>query len=230
MPRKLHRQDSGAQEVHEVSLGGGVGTAMYGENTVLRVDQIKEKVPTPPFVYILTFFSAIGGFLFGYDTGVISGAMISLRERFLLNSVWQEMIVSVTIAGAALFAIVGGILNDKIGRKLVIIIASLVFTAGSLCLGFASDKFMLLTGRIIVGAGIGESYILGNLGPHSHCTRAFPLALPLGKWNGYGMHLPVAASVAVNGAIKINVILSKHCHWRKITTLVVTLLLSVNRP
>ncbi len=65
MPRKLNRQDSGAQEVHEVSLGGGVGTAMYGENTVLRVDQIQDKVPTPPFVYILTFFSAIGGFLFG---------------------------------------------------------------------------------------------------------------------------------------------------------------------
>ncbi len=57
------------------------------------------QVPTPPFVYILTFFSAIGGFLFGYDTGVISGAMISLRERFMLNSVWQEMVVSVTIAG-----------------------------------------------------------------------------------------------------------------------------------
>ena len=163
MPRKLNRQDSGAQEVHEVSLGGGVGTAMYGENTVLRVDQIKDKVPTPPFVYILTFFSAIGGFLFGYDTGVISGAMISLRERFLLNSVWQEMIVSVTIGGAALFAIVGGILNDKIGRKLVIIIASLVFTAGSLCLGFASDKFMLLTGRIVVGAGIGELCAFDNL-------------------------------------------------------------------
>ena len=45
---------------------------MYGENTVLRVDQIQDKVPTPPFVYILTFFSAIGGFLFGWVFGSVS--------------------------------------------------------------------------------------------------------------------------------------------------------------
>ncbi len=90
MPRgdRLVRQQSRDQEVNEVC---------YGENTVLRVDQLPERIPTPPFVYILTLFSAIGGFLFGYDTGVISGAMISLRERFMLNSIWQEMIVSTTI-------------------------------------------------------------------------------------------------------------------------------------
>ncbi len=85
---RLVRQQSRDQEVNEVC---------YGENTVLRVDQLPERIPTPPFVYILTLFSAIGGFLFGYDTGVISGAMISLRERFMLNSIWQEMIVSTTI-------------------------------------------------------------------------------------------------------------------------------------
>ena len=65
--------------------------------------------------------------------------------------------------GAAVFALIGGILNDRIGRKLVIIIASLIFMAGSLVLAFASDKFMLLSGRIVVGAGIGKCTLNINL-------------------------------------------------------------------
>ena len=68
----------------------------------------KKEENIPPFVYTLTFLSAIGGFLFGYDTGVVSGAMILLKDDFRLNSLWQELVVSVTIAAAALFAMVGG--------------------------------------------------------------------------------------------------------------------------
>ena len=127
-----------------------------GEGTALKLDQLKSKVKTPKFVYVLTFLSAIGGFLFGYDTGVISGAMILLRDEFLLNSVWQEAIVSVTVGTAAVLALVGGFLNNKIGRKPVIILASLVFIVGSIFLALASDRYMLLIGRIIVGAGIGK--------------------------------------------------------------------------
>lgn len=144
--------------IQEDGDGESLGTnPSYSEGTNLRIDQLQTKPRTPLFVYVLTFFSAIGGFLFGYDTGVISGAMILLRDKFLLNSVWQELIVSVTIGAAALFALCGGFLNDRIGRKLVIIIASLIFTAGALFLAFATDKYLLLVGRIIVGAGIGES-------------------------------------------------------------------------
>ena len=129
----------------------------YSENTSLRIDQLRSKSATPKFVYVLTFFSAIGGFLFGYDTGVISGAMILLRDHFVLSSVWQELIVSVTIGAAAIFTLLGGVLNDRVGRKPVILVASLIFTAGALCLAFATDRYLLLVGRIIVGAGIGES-------------------------------------------------------------------------
>jgi len=128
----------------------------YTENTTLKVDQIPERTRTPAFVYTLTFSSAIGGFLFGYDTGVISGAMILLRDVFVLNSVWQELVVSVTIGAAAVFAIFGGFLNNVFGRKPVILIASVIFTAGSICMGIANNKELLLLGRLIVGAGIGR--------------------------------------------------------------------------
>lgn len=128
------------------------------EQTHLRLDEAGHNpTPTPLFVYLLTGLSALGGFLFGYDTGVISGAMILLRETFPLSSVWQELIVGVTIAAAAVFALVGGFFNDRTGRKPVILLASLVFTAGALCMALASNRSLLLLGRIIVGAGIGKN-------------------------------------------------------------------------
>lgn len=109
------------------------------------------------YLYLLTVIAAIGGFLFGYDTGVISGAMILLKEQFGLDNTWQELIVSVTVGFAAIFAIIGSPLNNWLGRKGVILISSLVFTTGSLLLGFANTKSTLLTGRAVVGAAIGMS-------------------------------------------------------------------------
>ena len=110
----------------------------------------------PCSVILLTFLSAIGGFLFGYDTGVISGAMILLREEFHLDHVWQELVVSVTIGAAAFFAIVGGFLNDRVGRKPTILLASIIFSCGAVLLGCALNREMLLIGRIILGVGIGK--------------------------------------------------------------------------
>lgn len=127
------------------------------ERLDLKLDSLQPRKETPWFVYGLTFLSALGGFLFGYDTGVVSGAMILLRNTFVLSSVWQELIVSVTIAAAAVFAAVGGSMNDRLGRRPVIMLASVVFTVGAVCMGAARDKYVLLAGRIVVGAGIGEN-------------------------------------------------------------------------
>lgn len=113
------------------------------------------KVPVTRLLICTTVLSAVGGFLFGYDTGVVSGAMIQLRSHFQLNYLWQELVVSVTIAGAWAFAIVAGMATDAFGRKPVILVASFVFTVGAVLMGVAFNKGMLLGGRLIVGAGIG---------------------------------------------------------------------------
>ncbi|XP_033126179.1 proton myo-inositol cotransporter-like isoform X2 [Anneissia japonica] len=107
------------------------------------------------YVAVLACVAGLGGFLFGYDTGVVSGAMILLKDDFELSILWQELIVSVTIGAAAISALIGGVLNDRFGRRPVIITSSIVFSCGSLVLGFAQDKQTLLIGRIIVGVGIG---------------------------------------------------------------------------
>ena len=119
-------------------------------------DKVKETTPT--FLYLLTFLSAIGGFLFGYDTGVVSGAMILLRDDFDLSPFLQETFVSITIASAAVFALAGGCINSRVGRKPTILLGSVVFTVGALVLAAAYNIAMLLAGRCILGIGIGAYF------------------------------------------------------------------------
>ena len=108
------------------------------------------------FLCTLTFFSALGGFLFGYDTGVVSGAMLKVRDDFHLSPVYEELIVSMTIAGAALAALAAGPLSDVFGRKPVLLLASFVFTVGAVVMSAAPSPLVLLIGRFIVGGGGGS--------------------------------------------------------------------------
>lgn len=112
---------------------------------------------TPGFVYVLAVFSALGGFLFGYDTGVISGAMLLLKRELDLSALWQEVLISSTVAAAALSALLGGFLNGLFGRRVCILLASFFFTVGGIVLSTAPGKEVLLTGRLIVGVGLGKT-------------------------------------------------------------------------
>lgn len=109
----------------------------------------------PFFVYTVSLLSAIGGFLFGYDTGIVSGAMVLIKKQLHLSDFWQELIVSITIGMAWVFSCLAGYFTDKFGRRPVILVASAIFTAGSVVMAFALEKWTLLIGRGIVGAGIG---------------------------------------------------------------------------
>lgn len=111
---------------------------------------------TSSFVYVLAFFSALGGFLFGYDTGVVSGAMLPLKKEMNLNNLWQELLVSSTVGAAAVSSLSGGCLNGWLGRRICILIASFIFSIGGVILGLAPNKEVLLVGRVTVGLGIGE--------------------------------------------------------------------------
>jgi MFS family permease len=89
------------------------------------------------FVYFAGAFAALGGLLFGYDTGVISGAVIFIKKDFLLATFPQELVVSVVLAGAATGALTGGRLADRFGRRRTLLATSLVFIAGAVVCALA---------------------------------------------------------------------------------------------
>ena len=126
------------------------------QQALMQTSHLESKQKTPFYVYFLTVFAAIGGFLFGYDTGVISGAMILIKQEFELSSFWQELIVSVTIGAAILGALLGGFLNQRLGRKPLLVASAIVFTVGAVVMGVAYSREILLIGRITVGFGIGN--------------------------------------------------------------------------
>ena len=123
------------------------------EQEALIKRSMKEKAPL--YVYFLTAFAAIGGFLFGYDTGVVSGAMILIKQEFHLSNFWQELIVSATIGTAIIGALLGGFLNQWFGRRPMLIASATVFTIGAVLMGVAQSRELLLFGRLTVGFGIG---------------------------------------------------------------------------
>ncbi|KAJ8663470.1 hypothetical protein O0I10_000711 [Lichtheimia ornata] len=112
------------------------------------------------FTYMLVFCVAIGGFLFGYDTGVISGALQPMQEVFHMSTVRQEVVVSGTTIGAIVGGAAAGVLSDRFGRKPLIIFSDLVFIAGALLQALAKSYAVLLLGRLVVGIGVGMASML----------------------------------------------------------------------
>ena len=107
------------------------------------------------FVYIAAAIAALGGLLFGYDTGVISGALIFVQKSFALSTFHQELVVSVVLVGAAVGSLGGGNLADHIGRKTNLLITSVIFILGAIICAAAGSEITLIVGRTIVGLGIG---------------------------------------------------------------------------
>lgn len=114
------------------------------------------------YVLGLTVIAGIGGFLFGYDTGVVSGALLYIRDEFEevdRSSVLQETIVSMALLGAMIGAAAGGWINDLYGRKSATLIADVIFALGSFVMAAAPDPYVLIFGRFLVGLGVGVSSV-----------------------------------------------------------------------
>ena len=116
------------------------------------------KARTTKLIYALSGFSVISGFLFGYDMGAIAGALLTGLDN--LSSTQKELLFTISFATAALGALGGGLLNEKMGRKRTIMIASAIFGMGVVIMAGAPSASwgwsIVLIGRLIVGIGIGK--------------------------------------------------------------------------
>ena len=113
--------------------------------------------------YFVAGVAALGGLLFGYDTGVISGALLFIRQQLALSPTMQGLVVAIVLAGAAVGAAMAGSLSDKFGRRRVILGAALLFIVGAVLSALAASLIALLAGRLIVGLAIGIASMLTPL-------------------------------------------------------------------
>jgi sugar porter (SP) family MFS transporter len=98
---------------------------------------------------------ALGSFLFGYDTGVVSGALLFLREDLHLDDFQQGSVVSVLLLGAIAGALTIGRVSERFGRKRTLGIVGLTFSVGIVIVAAANSYGVMLIGRLIMGLGVG---------------------------------------------------------------------------
>jgi SP family galactose:H+ symporter-like MFS transporter len=115
----------------------------------------KAKSEVNGFVYFAVGVAALGGLLFGYDTGVISGAILFITKQFSLSSTMEEIVVSAVLVGAVVGATIGGALTGRFGRRKMIIIAGIIFTVSALGTALAPTVGWLISARVVSGIGIG---------------------------------------------------------------------------
>jgi sugar porter (SP) family MFS transporter len=115
----------------------------------------KAKSEVNGFVYFAVGVAALGGLLFGYDTGVISGAILFITKQFSLSATMEEIVVSSVLVGAVAGATLGGALTGRLGRRIIIILAGIIFTASALGTALAPTVGWLIAARVVSGIGIG---------------------------------------------------------------------------
>src|SRR5213592_3939520 len=157
---------------------------MANENAALSNAQLR----TGRFVYVAAVFAALGGLLFGYDTGVISGALIFIKREFGLATAAEEIVVSGVLLGATIGAIVGGKAADLFGRRRVLLVTAAIFAIGALASAAAPSPAILIASRIVLGLAIGLAstnvpvYLSEVAPPHARgwVVSLFQLAVTVG--------------------------------------------------
>jgi hypothetical protein len=113
-----------------------------------------------PYVYVVAGLSALGGLLFGYDTGVISGAMLFIQDDFQLTPFLQGFVVSSLLVGAMVGALGCGPLTDRFGRRPVILLAAVIFAMGAVAAALAPSAAFLVGARIVLGLAVGLASVI----------------------------------------------------------------------
>jgi major inositol transporter-like SP family MFS transporter len=108
----------------------------------------------------LTITSTLGGLLFGYDTGVISGALLYMKDALSMNAVEEALVVSALLfPGAAGGALLGGRLSDWLGRRGSLLVCAALFFVGALACALAPTVTLMVIARIILGLGVGAAAV-----------------------------------------------------------------------
>ncbi|KAI8499149.1 hypothetical protein Bbelb_229130 [Branchiostoma belcheri] len=195
------------------------GEAIEMEELQDRQDNRTYDGITTGYVILASVMAALGGVLFGYDIGIVSGALLQLREELQLGCFQQEMVVSSMLMGAVIGSLTGGFIVDRFGRRSAIIVNAGVFVCGAMTLALAQSYAVLValcskntvlqsealrkaskrkqvTGRLVVGfavslSAIAECIYISEIAPSS--KRGMLVSL-----NELGITLGILVAYLVN--------------------------------
>jgi sugar porter (SP) family MFS transporter len=157
-------------------------------------------------LWIIAAIAGTGGVLFGYDMGVISGALLYIKEDFDLGTVGSAFVVSSVVAGAVVGALLTGWLASRMSRKGIIVLSAAVFVVGAGGAAAAGSVGLLVAARFVLGLGVGLSSTMiplyvSEIAPAR--TRGSMVAV---------FQLAITAGILL--AYLVNAILHSHTEWR----------------
>lgn len=127
--------------------------------SVSNLTSAEDDAPPAKF-WLVAAIASLGGLLFGYDTGIIAGALLFIRDDFALGELMEGLVAGAVLIGAIGGVAVGGTLADRFGRRPMIFACAVLFVVASAICGLAPDAAMLIAGRVVVGMAVGVASMI----------------------------------------------------------------------
>ncbi len=164
------------------------------------------------YIVWLSAVASLGGFLFGYDTAVISGTVDQVSRQFNLDDITKGWYVGCALAGSIAGVMIAGSLSDRFGRKSVLIISAVLFSLSGIGCMVAADQVQLVIARILGGVGIGVASVISPLyiaeislpGFRGRLVSMYQLAITVGFLGAYLANwglLKYSESLLAGGAV-----------------------------
>lgn len=125
---------------------------------MVSTNNITQQQSSSPFIVVaIAMIAALGGLLFGYDTGVIGVALLGLGKQFALDNTIKQLVTGAIIFGALFGSLGTGPLSDRLGRRKMVVAVALLFALGSVCSALSANVEALILSRFILGLSAGSS-------------------------------------------------------------------------
>lgn len=157
------------------------------------IDEVLKGTSVNGYALACALIASVISIIFGYDTGVMSGAMIFIKEELKTNDHQLEILAGILNLCALAGSLVAGRTSDYIGRRYTVVLSAVIFLLGAVLMGYAPNFAVLMTGRCTAGIGVGFALMIGPVYSaeiSSPSTRGFLTSLPelcisLGILSGY---------------------------------------------
>lgn len=135
---------------------------IISERNVSGTDTSKHRFNTG-YILGISFISALGGYLFGFDFAVISGALPFLQKQFSLDAYWEGFATGSLALGAIIGCLIAGSVSDKYGRKPGLLVAAAIFAVSSLAMAVSPSRDLFIGARFCAGIGVGMASMLSPM-------------------------------------------------------------------